>query len=119
MAFFTKPVSPVKGQRNLVSLDKNELALDVFVSNDTYFSDQNNWKYVTVNYKTTTGNQRERVVFEVSKSGNISNSSFEVSTKARNIWEVENVTILDFDKGDFILDRSQLVTSDFDIDFSV
>jgi len=119
MAFYTKPVSPTKGQDNQVTLDKSQLVADSIVSADSYFSDSSNWKYVVVSYQSTEGSQLEKVSFNVVGPSTTVNSSFKVSDKARDTFEVQSVTIYDFDGGYLKLSRDQLVVADFDIAFGI
>jgi len=116
MAFYTKPSSPTKGQDNLATLDKSQLLLVTKVANDAYFSDGSNWKYVVVKYKSDVGNQIQTLIFD----GKVANptASFNPTEKARDTFEVQSVTIYDFDSGKLSLLRDELVVGDFDVDFS-
>jgi len=118
MAFYTKPINPTKGQDNQVSLDKSQLALDPIVAADAYFSDSSNWKYVVINYKSTEGSQIEKVTFNVIGPNTTVNSTFKVSDKARDTFEVQSLVIYDFDGGFLKLNRDDLTVSEFDVDFS-
>jgi len=113
MAIITKPVSIDKGTENVITLNKADLASDAKVVADSYFSDQNNWKSVYVVYKSTLGNQVNDVVFDPSESSPTGN--FNPSLKSFDTWEVQSITILDFDNGSLYIFRDDLTVVDFDI----
>lgn len=115
MAIITKP-SILKGIAAQFSLDKSELSAISLVSNDSYFSDMSNWYRVNVIYKSSPGSQYEIVEFDATQESPVGH--FLVSEKARDIFEVIKVKILDFDGGFLEIPRSSLTTADFDIIFS-
>lgn len=114
MAIITKP-SILKGIAAQFSLDKSELSAISLVSNDSYFSDMSNWYRVNVIYKSSPGSQYEIVEFDATQESPVGH--FLVSEKARDIFEVIKVKILDFDGGFLEIPRSSLTTADFDISF--
>jgi hypothetical protein len=116
MAIITKPVGGIfKGTPAEIILNKSELALLPIVSSDDYFSVTSNWKKVILSYISSTGKQKEIVEFDATES--IPTGIFDVSLKARNIFEIQVVKIVDFDGDIFIVPRDQLITSDFDVFF--
>jgi len=113
MAIITKPVSIDKGTENVITLNKADLASDTKVVADSYFSDQNNWNKIFITYKTPEGNQVNDVAFDASEATPV--GSFNPSLKARDTWEVQSITILDFDNGSLKLLRGDLTIGDFDV----
>ena len=112
MAIITKPSAIDKGVENAITLNKADLASDAKVVADSYFSDQNNWKNVYITYKTPEG-QVNDVVFDASEASPL--GSFNPSLKALDTWEVQSVTIQDFDNGSLKLFRGDLTVAEFDI----
>jgi hypothetical protein len=114
MPIITKPVTITKGQANIITLVKADLAANAKVIADSYFSNQANWKRVILDYQTPVGNQVNSVIFDaeqVSPEGN-----FNPSDKARDgDWEVRSLTIIDFDGGYLKLLRGDLTVAEFDI----
>jgi len=113
MAIITKPVSIDKGTENVITLNKADLASDTKVVADSYFSVQNNWNKIFITYKTPEGNQVNDIVFDASETS--PTGSFNPSLKGRDTWEVQSITILDFDGGSLKLLRGDLTVGDFDI----
>jgi len=116
MAIITKPSPILKGTPNTFSLSKSELLQNSLVSADAYFSDSLNWFRVNVVYKSSTVRQYETVEFDCSQE--IPQGTFLVSDKARANFQVLSVEIIDFDGGILRIPRSELNTSDFDIELS-
>ena len=116
MAIITKPVGGIsKGVPAEITLNKSELAALSSVSSDAYFSLTTNWNKIILSYKSSEGNQQEIVEFDATLSPCL--GFFDVSTTARNLFEIQVIKIIDFDGGIFIIPRSSLTTADFDIDF--
>jgi hypothetical protein len=107
----TKAGSPVKGSPTEFTLDKAALALLIA---DAYYADEDNWKEVVLNYKSSTGKQKEIVKFDASLASPAGN--FAVSLKARDVFEIHKIVIKDFDGGSFEVPRSALTTAEFDVD---
>ena len=116
MPIITKPSTIDKNSPAEISLDKAALAAVSLVVADDYFSDSDNWKEVFIYYKSSTGNQREILKFNATVSS--PTADFLVSDKALDIFEVQKIVIVDFDAGNITIPRSQLTTSEFDIDMS-
>ncbi len=117
MPIITKPSTIDKNSPAEISLDKAALAAVSSVMADDYFSDSDNWKEVFIYYKSSTGNQREILKFNATVSS--PTADFLVSDKALDIFEVQKIVIVDFDAGSITIPRSQLTTSEFDVDMSV
>jgi hypothetical protein len=113
MAVITKgPI--VKGSGGLITLDKTEL---VSLVSDPYYQDLSNWKTVALLFKSSTGNQKIPVTFDATKAS--PTADFITSLKANDIFEINHIRILDFDKGSIVIPRSALTVGDFDIDLSL
>lgn len=116
MPIITKPASIQKNSPAEISLDKAALAAVPSVVADDYFSDSDNWKDVLIYYKSSTGNQREILKFNAELASPTAN--FLVSEKAKDIFTVQKIVIIDFDSGKISIPRSQLTVEDFDIDMT-
>jgi hypothetical protein len=116
MPILTKNETPAKGQKAEFQLDKAALAAVTSVAADSYFSDSTNWKSVDMIFKSDLGKQRRLVKFDATQA--IPISSFYASAKARDIFEIEKITINDFDGDSFVVLRGELTTSEFDIDMT-
>lgn len=114
MSIITKPLSIVKNSAAEFTLDKAALAAVASVAANAYYSVSSNWSKVILQYKSSAGNQKELLEFNASLA--TPTSSFLVSSRARDIFQVNKIVIVDFDGGTFIVPRSQLTTSEFDID---
>jgi hypothetical protein len=112
MSIVTIP-SVEKGQENVITLSKSELAIQAKVVSDSYFSNQSNWKQVVLTYESDEGNQLKRVVFDAVES--IPEGIFDLSDKSKDAFEVKSLTIFDYDGGYLKLYRGDLNTSQFDI----
>lgn len=117
MAIIVKPSSVYKGVEATFSLSKNELAGLSIVFNDSFFSDTNNWQKINVNFKSSTGNQTKTVEFDATVLN--PTGSFFASEKARDIFLIESIHIVDFDLQVFIVPRSALNTAEFDIELDI
>jgi hypothetical protein len=117
MSIITKPVGGIlKGIPATITLDKSLLQALPIVVADEYFSDPTNWKRVVLNYKSSEGKQYEIVEFDATVSS--PTGTFNVSEKARDVFEIQSINILDFDGGIFTIGRNSLTTVDFDINFN-
>lgn len=115
MAILTKP-SVLKGVSSQFSLNKSELASLSIVSNDSYFSDMSKWKRVSMIFKSSFGNQHKVVEFNATQESPIGH--FLISEKARDVFEILKIKIIDFDGGFLNIPRSELNVADFHISFS-
>jgi hypothetical protein len=116
MAIITKPTAIEKGSSAPFSLSKSELASHPLVVADSYFSNSENWSKIIITYKSSVGNQHELVEFDATSPSPA--GSFLASVKARDIFEVQHIEIVDFDGGIFIIHRSDLSAIDFDVTMS-
>jgi hypothetical protein len=112
MSIITKP-NIEKGQENVITFAKSELATQAKIVSDSYFSNQSNWKQVVLTYESAVGNQMKRVVFDASEA--TPEGVLELSDKAKNQFEVKSLTIFDFDGGYLKLERADLTVAEFDI----
>lgn len=113
MAIVTKPADFIKGTPATYTLNKGDLAADIIVAADSYFSLQANWKNVSVIMKSTAGGQTKPLLFNATLA--TPTADFDTSLTARDDFEVDRLTIFDFDGGQLTLLRGDLNTSDFDV----
>lgn len=116
MPIVSKPASIEKNAVAVFTLDKTVLAAVASVVADSYFSDSTKWSEVLIYYKSSEGNQREILKFDATQASPTAN--FLVSEFARDIFEVQKIVIKDFDNGSFVVQRSELVAAEFDVDMS-
>jgi hypothetical protein len=119
MPIITKPASIQKGVAASFSLDKATLAAVASVAADSYYSNQSNWQRVSLYYSSASagvGAQVEVVIFDATQSSPTAN--FVASSTARTQYNIAQIVIRDFDNGCFVVPRSQLTTSEFDITLS-
>jgi len=108
--------SIVKGSPATFTLSKAQLLLVPSVAGSAYYSDTNNWQSVVLNYISSSGNQIEPVLFDatqVSPTG-----IFEIVSTGLNVFNIESISIVDFQQGVFRVPRSELNTSEFDVDMT-
>lgn len=116
MPIITKPASIQKGVAASFSLDKATLAAVPSVAADSYYSNQSNWQRVSLYYSSASagvGSQIEVVIFDATQPSPTAN--FLASSTARTQYSIAQIVIRDFDNGCFVVPRSQLTTSEFDI----
>lgn len=109
----TKPSTIYKGSPATFTLDKAALAAHSGIT-DSYYADTANWKKVLLSYKSSVGNQKETVRFDQGSSEGV----FEVSLRARNSFQLQNVFIYDFDNAFLAVPRSAFTStelSQFDV----
>ena len=116
MPIITKSGSPVKGLPTTFTLNKSDLAAVTSVAADAYFSQMTNWHKVVLVYRSSLGNQYEIVTFDASLAS--PTASFQVSLKARDIFQIDKIKIKDFDGGIFEVPRFALTVADFDVDMT-
>jgi hypothetical protein len=112
MSIITKP-SIIKGVSAQFTLNKGMLADHPMVLADQYFQDTGNWYRVNIIYKSSPGSQYEIVEFDAKQS--TPTGKFLVSEKARDLFQVEKIVILDFDGGYLEILRSSLTAEDLDV----
>lgn len=116
MTILTKPGSLTKGTPAALSISKSELAALGVVSGDAYFSDTANWAFVRIIYVSSVGNQRHSAKFDCSESTPA--STFITSARARDIFNVESISIVDFDGGSLSVPASALDAAEFRLDYA-
>jgi hypothetical protein len=117
MSILIKPDVVYKGQDNTFSLSKNELASLQLIFNDSYFQNHANWMKVVFNYKSSSGNQIKTIEFDASNLN--PTGIFFASPRARDVFELQSIHIIDFDHQIFIVPRSHLDAQFFDLELNV
>jgi hypothetical protein len=112
MSILTKP-SITKGISAQFTLSRSQLVNHPLIQADSYFQNTDNWYRVNVVYKSSPGSQYEIVEFDATQSNPV--GRFLVSEKARDLFQVEKVVILDFDGGYLEIPRTDLDVVDWDI----
>lgn len=113
MAIITKPAI-TKGNPAIFTLNKVELEAHPLVSGNGYFSNSTRWKKVDVLYTSNPGNQTKTLEFDVTGTNLTPTASILLSLKARNVFQVVKVSIIDEDGGVLQIPRQFLIASDFD-----
>jgi hypothetical protein len=105
MAIITVPPTVTQGVAATLVLDATALLAFAVVQNDTYFIDTLNWKSIAVIYIGKNTNQRKSVLM---KDASISTPSgtFKASTKSDLEFELDSITIRDFDNGSITIHKS-------------
>ena len=116
MAIISKPAIIVKGEEALFTLFKGELANNSVVASDVYFSNQDNWMQVKLNYISSEGNQYKTVTFNSFE--NFNPAVFYASPRARDEFIIDSINIIDFDGQILEIPRTSLNTLHFDINFN-
>lgn len=116
MTILTKPGSLTKGTPAALSISKSALAALGVVSGDAYFSDTANWSFVRIIYVSSVGNQRHSAKFDCSESTPA--STFITSSRARDVFNVESIAIVDFDGGMLSVPASALNAAEFRLDYA-
>lgn len=89
-------------------------ALETLISNagDSYFGDSANWSSIQVEYRSTTGKQREVVSMSVVLP--TSSGTFRVSAKARvEGWVIHEIRVKDFDGDFYAVKKADMVPADY------
>ena len=116
MSILTKG-SVTKGTPASFTLSKSALSALSYVAADSYYSDPANWDRIKLEYKSSNSKQTEWVDFKVNPASDSMSGVFEVSSRARGNFNIQNIVICDFDNDRFIIPRSQLTASEFDVTF--
>ena len=98
------PTILVKGAKLTFTL--NKLLVLAAVASDSYWSNTNNIFKCIVVYKSTLGRQRKRLEFDFLQT--TPTVLAEWSTKARNEFAIEEIVLIDFDGGSYIIPRAAL-----------
>lgn len=117
MPIISYPQPPQKGSPSSVTLDKAELLAVSVVSQDPYFSDQNNWNKIIVFMRSANSNQNIQYIFDASESQ--PTAQFLATEKARDDFELVKLVINDFDGGSLTLNRNVLNEQEFDFSFAL
>jgi hypothetical protein len=97
------PNSIAKGEVLSFALNK---ALVTAAVSDPYWSDSANISKCIVVYRSTSGRQRKRLEFDFTQES--PTVAAEWSAKARNSFEIEEIVLMDFDGGSYVIQRSAL-----------
>lgn len=97
------PNSIAKGEVLSFALNK---ALVTAAVSDPYWSDSANISKCIVVYRSTSGRQRKRLEFDFTQES--PTVAAEWSAKARNSFEIEEIVLIDFDGGSYVIQRSAL-----------
>jgi hypothetical protein len=97
------PNSIAKGE--VLSFALNKTLVTAAVS-DPYWSDSANISKCIVVYRSTSGRQRKRLEFDFTQES--PTVAAEWSAKARNSFEIEEIVLMDFDGGSYVIPRSLL-----------
>jgi hypothetical protein len=99
-----------KGSPASFTLDRSAL---VPLVSDSFFQDTSNWSKIILFYKSDTGGQKSKVIFDATQASPAAN--FLISEKARDIFEINSIIIYDFDKGYYEIPRASLPPAEFDV----
>jgi hypothetical protein len=117
MPILTKPASVVKNVNGEFSLNKTSLAGLPLISADSYFSNDVNWKKVTLHYKSTSSKQYENVIFDATQSQ--PTAQFFVSEFADDVFVLQHIIVHDFDNGYIFVSRADIPSAgDFDVNMA-
>lgn len=108
--------SIVKGSPATFTLSKAQLLLVPSVAGSTYYSDSGNWKAVVLNYMSDPLNQPEVVGFDATQV--TPTGIFDVVLSALDVFNIQSISIIDFQGGVFTVPRSELTVAEFDVDMS-
>jgi len=106
--------SIVKGSPATFTLSKAQLLLVPSVAGSTYYSDSGNWKAVVLNYMSDPLNQPEVVGFDATQP--TPTGIFDVVLSALDVFNIQSISIIDFQGGVFTVPRSELTVAEFDVD---
>ena len=112
MTILSKPAI-TRGTPAVFTLNKADLAALPGVVADAYYSDMSNWCKVIMFFKSATGRQIKPVEFDATQT--TPTGKFVTTLKSRDDFQIQRIMIIDFDGDTFIVPRSDLIISDFDI----
>lgn len=123
MALLTFGTTPAKNATSVVTLNKADLLALPQVSGDAFWgaSSGTNIKKVVVTFLSTIGGQDKRLEFDFAQASPTANLTF--TNKARDNFEIYVVLVKDFDDGELLINRAQLLNAipglaSLDIDLS-
>lgn len=118
MGLIVKPNEIIKGISNEIKINKQELANNIPEAN--FFKNENVWKKIMLTYKTVESKQVQHIIFGTTEdSEGFLLSNFFVTTNGNNNWQVNSLTIFDFDGGYFKLQRNDLIEIDSTLDITI
>lgn len=112
MSILTKPQV---SQGVPAEFELNKVELEALIPNGNYMADSSNWEKIMLHYQSVDGSQQ--IVVPMDATLIIPKGKFLASEHSQNIFEIEFITILDFDGGKFIIKKDELISSEFKIDF--
>jgi hypothetical protein len=116
MALLTIPTTPEKGTSQSYTLNVTDL---IALVSDAYFQDQANWSKVVVLYQSAESNQLELINFIPDGVSTSILSVAQFSTFARNVFDVNSITIFDNQNGRYIIKAIDIPdVANYAIDFS-
>lgn len=107
MAFVTYGTTPAKGATTVVTLDKTVVEGMSQIDADAYWTDSANIKNVFIQYKSTAGGQIKVLMFDFSLASPTASLAF--SARARSNFQIFKMIVKDFDDGEIVLNRSDLL----------
>lgn len=115
MALITIPASPEKGVAQQYSLNTTDLFALV---SDDFFKDQNNLKVINLVYQSSVSNQLDQISFIPNGSVTL-NAMSSISDKARDIFNVKSIVLLDKQNGRYIVSASEIPNvGNYQLDFT-
>jgi hypothetical protein len=93
------------------TLDINNLKTLISNAGDAYFGDSANWSLVQIEFRSTTGKQREVVTINPT----VGTGTFKVSAKARvEGWVIHEIRVKDFDGDFYAVKKADMIATDYD-----
>ena len=104
MAFLTRPAHLPKGNKQLFTLNPEELAAFPVITDD-YYKNISNWKEVLIHYKSMENGQEGVLHFDK----DIWTCLYAPTLRARaGIWRIERIVIKDYDHGLFLIEKNNI-----------
>jgi len=117
MALLTIPATPEKGTSQEYTLNVTDL---IALVSEAYFQDQANWSKVVLVYQSSVSNQLEVINFIPDGVSTEISELAEFSEFARDLFEVNSITIFDKQNGRYIIKASSIPdVANYEIDFAV
>lgn len=93
------------------TINVTSLASKISGLGDSYFADSANWSSIQVEYRSSTGKQREVVSIDPSSP----TGTFKVSLKARSeAWVIHEIRVRDFDGDFYAVKKADMIAADYD-----
>lgn len=109
MSIVTKPISIVKGIPANITLNPVELEEHTAIT-DGFYSSQSNWEKVVIFYRSSIGNQKKTLVFDVENEN--FTGIFRSSVRARSIFYAQTIFLHDYDGAYFAIKRESLTVGE-------